>query len=181
MRILKEDTMLLNIDFQEKLVPVVADHSEVVLQIIKLIKGLHALKCPVLFSQQYTKGLGMTIGEIQEVVESEFCYFDKTSFSCAEDDQIMQAIKEQQKKNIIITGMEAHICVMQTVVDLIQEGYQVIVVADCIGSRTAFNKQIGIDRMKAEGAVITSVESILFELAQKAGTDEFKVISKLIK
>ena len=181
MKITCENTVAMLIDFQEKLVPAIHENETLIEETRKLIEGLKVLNCPMIFTQQYTKGLGMTVEPLKQAYEDTFTYYDKTTFSCMDNEEIKKTVDSLGKKNVIIAGMESHICVMQTVVDLLNEGYEVYLVSDCIGSRTEFNKQIGLQRMMQEGAKMTSVESILFELAGKAGTPEFKVISKLIK
>lgn len=182
MRIRVEDTMALIIDIQEKLVPVIYNSDELIANTVKLIKGLNELHVPILITQQYTKGLGMTVPEIFNAYEEGFSfYYDKLSFSCAQDETIMREIRGYSKKNIIICGVEAHICVLQTVIDLIWQGYNVILVEDCIGSRREYDKQTAIKRANIEGAIPATYESLLFELTQLAGTDTFKKISAIIK
>lgn len=181
MRILAEETMALIIDYQERLVPVI-DHSEELLRSSSiLVRGLKSLGVPMVVSQQYTKGIGMTVPAITEAVGEDFKYYDKVTFSCAEDEKLLQRIKETGKRNIILCGIEAHICVLQTAIDLIALGYNVILVEDCIGSRRDNDRVIAIRRAAAEGAIITTYESILFELTRVAKTEVFKVISGLIK
>jgi len=180
MKIKKEDAVCLVIDVQEKLVPAIHNQEEVVKKTIQLLNGLKTLDCPVIFTQQYTKGLGMTVPEIVETQEN-FQYIEKITYSCLDTEEVKETLKKLGKKTVIIAGLETHICVMQTVRDLIADGYQVYLAADCISSRTAFNYQVGMERMKQEGAVISSVESVLFEMLVKAGTPEFKTISKIIK
>lgn len=181
MRILAEDTMALIVDFQERLIPVI-DHNEELLHKTEiLMKGLKALQIPMIITQQYTKGIGMTVPILTDVIGEGFAFEDKVSFSCAEDEVILKKIEASGKKNIIICGIEAHICVLQTVIDLIEKGYQVILVEDCVGSRRESDRQVGIRRALQEGAILTSYESILFELTRVAKTDVFKEISKLIK
>ena len=181
MRILAEDTMALVVDFQERLVPVIDRNEELLHHTEILIKGLRALKIPMLVTQQYTKGIGMTVPVLSDVFGEEFIYEDKVTFSCAEDETILEKIKQSGKKNIIVCGIEAHICVLQTVIDLIAKGYHVILVEDCVGSRKESDRQAGIKRAVAEGAIPTTYESILFELTRVAKTDVFKEISRLIK
>jgi len=181
MRILAEDTMALVVDFQERLVPVIDRNEELLHHTEILIKGLRALKIPMLVTQQYTKGIGMTVPVLSDVFGEEFIYEDKVTFSCAEDETILEKIKQSDKKNIIVCGIEAHICVLQTVIDLIAKGYHVILVEDCVGSRKESDRQVGIKRAVAEGAIPTTYESILFELTRVAKTDVFKEISRLIK
>lgn len=174
--------MALIVDIQEKLVPVIYNSEELIANTIKLIKGLNELDVPIIISQQYTKGLGMTVPEILDACgEDVSFYYDKLSFSCAQDETILSAIKACNKKNIIICGMEAHICVLQTVIDLIMLGYNVILIEDCISSRREADKHTGIKRAYAEGAIPASYESLLFELMQCAGTESFKKISAIIK
>jgi nicotinamidase-related amidase len=181
MRLLAEDTMALVIDFQERLVPVIHNNEELLHNTQILMKGLQTLGIPMLVTQQYTKGIGMTVPVLSEVLGEEFAYYDKITFSCAEDETILQKIEAAGKKNIIICGIEAHICVLQTVIDLIAKGYQVVLVENCVGSRKESDRQVGIKRAVAEGAILTSYESILFELTRVAGTEVFKSISRLIK
>jgi nicotinamidase-related amidase len=181
MRILAQDTMALVIDFQERLVPVIKDNEELIHNAAILIKGLRTLGIPMIVTQQYTKGIGMTVPEIKEAVGEDFVDYDKVTFSCTDDESIMEQIEKIGKKNIIVCGMEAHICVLQSVVDLIGKGYHVILVEDCIGSRKEKDRAAAVLRASAEGAVIATYESILFELTRRAKTDEFKEISRLIK
>jgi isochorismate hydrolase len=146
-----------------------------------LMKGLQVLGIPMLVTQQYTKGIGMTVPDLAGVLGDEFTYEDKVSFSCAGDETILGKIKALGRKNIIICGIEAHICVLQTVIDLIALGYQVFIVEDCVGSRRESDRKVGIKRAIMEGAIPTTYESILFELTKVAKTDVFKEISRLIK
>lgn len=181
MRILAEETMALIVDYQERLVPVIDRNEELLHHTQILMKGLQVLGIPMLITQQYTKGIGMTVPELTEILGDSFTYEDKVSFSCAGDESILEKIKSLSKKNIIVCGIEAHICVLQTVIDLIALGYQVILVGDCVGSRRENDRKVGIKRAVLEGAIPTTYESILFELTRVAKTDTFKEISKLIK
>lgn len=181
MRIKAEESMALVIDFQERLVPVIQGKDELIQNTKILIKGLRTLQIPTLVTQQYSKGLGMTVSELTGIYGEEFHYEDKITFSCAEDEIIMRRIEESGRRNIIVCGIEAHICVLQTVIDLLAKGYQVILVEDCIGSRRESDRFVGIKRAIAEGAIPATYESILFELTRVAKTDTFKQISNLIK
>jgi len=181
MRILAEDTLALVIDFQEKLMPVIDNRKQLIHNNEILIKGLQALNIPMVVTQQYTKGIGMTVSEISELYGESYEYYEKISFSCAEDETIAAKIEESGKKNIIVCGIEAHICVLQTIIDLIAKGYNVILVENCVGSRKESDRQVGIKRAIAEGAIPSTYESILFELTRVAKTDVFKQISKLIR
>lgn len=181
MRIIADDTIALVVDFQERLAPVI-DNQEMLLHNTEiLIKGLRALNIPILVTQQYTKGIGMTVPVLTTALGEEFHYYDKLTFSCAEDEVIRKKIEESGKRNIILCGIEAHICVLQTAIDLRAMGYQVVLVEDCIGSRKEKDRQLGLKRAHMEGAIPASYESILFELTRVAKTEVFKEISGLIK
>lgn len=180
MRIRANETMAIVIDYQEKLVPVMHEKEIFVENSAILINGLKSLKIPMVVSQQYTKGLGNTIAEISEAI-GDFEAHDKITFSCVGNEAIMEEVKKSNAKNIIICGCEAHICVLQTVIDLLELGMNVIVVEDCIASRKEQDMFSALVRAEKEGALITTYEAILFELCEKAGNDVFKYISKLIK
>lgn len=180
MRLVLEDTMALVVDYQERLMPVMDEREALEKRSVILLEGLKALGVPMLMSQQYTKGIGMTIEPITEAVGSE-AYFDKLSFSCYEDEAIRQAIEETGKRVVLVCGIEAHICVLQTCIDLKEAGYTPVLVTDCISSRKRSDVEIALERAKEEGILLTTSESILFELTRKAGTPVFKIISKLIK
>ncbi len=180
MRILKEDTMALVVDFQEKLMPVMAYKNELEVRTNILLKGLKALEVPMIVTQQYTRGIGMTIPSVVESVGTDE-YFDKVTFSCYEDEKIMKAVDDLGCKNVLVCGIESHICVLQTCIDLKASGYNPILVTDCIGSRKLSDKEMALVRAQQEGITLTTSEAILFELTRKAGSDVFKTISKLIK
>ncbi|MFI3174123.1 MAG: hydrolase [Bacillota bacterium] len=181
MRILKEDVMAVHIDFQEKLFPAIHEHEEIERKVCMLVEGLNAFDVPYLVSQQYTKGLGETVPAVRSSVGDSFSYMEKTTFSCWETEELQQYIRDQGKRVVVVTGVEAHICVMQTVIDLLAAGFTVFVVADCVGSRSKYDKKIALRRMQDEGAFLTTTESLLFELTKGAKAPQFKMISKLVK
>ncbi|HKL99196.1 MAG TPA: isochorismatase family protein [Mobilitalea sp.] len=181
MRIIAEDTLALVVDFQERLVPVIQNSSELLKNTEILIKGLKTLGVPMIVTQQYTKGIGMTVPSIIEALGGDIEFNDKLTFSCVDDTMIYQKVMESGKKNIIVCGIEAHICVLQTIIDLIAKGYHVILVENCIGSRKENDRAVAVRRAAAEGAIITTYESILFELTRVSKTEVFKEISRLIK
>lgn len=180
MKIRVEDSMVLIIDFQDRLMPSIEENQEIISRTSILLQGLSLLQVPMMVTRQYPKGLGDTVIALKEVTEAVPVH-DKITFSCYGDEKIRQAIKENNKKNIILCGVEAHICVLQTLIDLRADGYQTIFVEDCIGSRKSNDKRVAVMRAVNEGAVVTTSESILFELLQEAGTNTFKRISALIK
>ncbi|MCX6148449.1 MAG: hydrolase [Candidatus Kapabacteria bacterium] len=181
MRILKENTIGLVIDIQYRLFSHIYDFENLEFHILRLIRGLKALNIPIQITEQYVKGLGPTITTIQEELDEDYKPIEKMEFSCLDNESYSLALKSTGKKNVIIMGIESHVCVMQTVIDLIANGYQPIVIEDCVSSRKLSDKNTAINRMRAEGAIISSYEAILFELCRVSGTEEFKLISKIVK
>jgi len=180
MRIAKNHTMLLVIDIQERLLPHMAGHTELIRNTGILIEGMKILDVPVMVTEQYTKGLGETVRDVRDHLE-EYAPLEKMAFSCCDDNAFSLALETHSKKNVVICGIETHVCVLQTAIDLLEKGYQPVVVEDCTSSRKLHDKAIAIERMRQEGAIISSCESILFELTRMSGTPEFKAISKLVK
>lgn len=175
----REHTALLVIDVQERLMPVIHEHEKVIANVNKLLRGAEILGLETIVTEQYPKGLGTTCPEV--TLAENTTIIEKVCFSCMLSEPVTEQLKLTNVKSIIICGAESHICVLKTALDAIKAGYEVHVVADAVSSRTAENKQLALDRMRQAGAFITSVEMILFMLLDKAGTDEFKAISKLIK
>ena len=176
MRIEREHTIALVVDFQEKLVPAMNDKDKLIHNSCILLEGLKVLDVPMVITQQYTKGLGMTVEEITQAVGTAE-YIDKisfTAFDCIKD-------KISAKKYVIVCGIESHICVLQTVIDLKAAGFVPVLVADCVGSRKESDKQVALERARQEDAIVTTYESLLFELLQVAGTETSKKIQKLIR
>ena len=180
MRIKKENTIGVVIDIQSRLYPFILDHELLTKRNRILIEGLRILKIPIVVTQQYTQGLGETIPEIAEVL-GDYKHIEKTAFSCCDEPRFNEDLALSSKMYVIVTGIEAHVCVMQTVNDLIGQGYIPVVVEDCIGSRNPNDKNIAVERMRQSGAIITTYESILFELLKYSGTDQFREISRLVK
>lgn len=180
MRAYADETAVLVIDYQEKLVPVLADRQAFLQRSEILLRGLMALEIPAIVTQQYTRGLGETVEQIRGI-DGMPDAFDKLSFSCIKEDEISGALERLKVKNVIVCGCEAHICVLQTVTDLRAEEYAVYLVTDCIASRREADRQAAVWRAGQEGAYLTTSEAILFELLERAGSDVFKKISALIK
>lgn len=180
MRIIKEDSAGLIIDIQERLFPFIAENERMMKNTEILIRGLRALDVPLLVTQQYTKGLGSTLQPLVQALGTGD-YMEKTAFSCCDDDGFMAALGATGRKYIIIAGIESHVCVLQTTVDLLEKGYLPVVVEDCVSSRKLNDKTMAVARMRAEGALVTTYESLLFELLRYSGTTEFREISKLVK
>ena len=175
----KEHTALLVIDVQERLMPVIFEQEKIFANVNKLLRGAEILGLETVITEQYPKGLGNTCKEV-EMGENK-TIIEKVCFSCMLSEPVTEQLKLTNVKSLIICGVESHICVLKTTLDAMKAGYEVHVVADAVSSRSAENKQLALERMRQAGAFITSVEMILFMLLDKAGTDEFKAISKLIK
>ena len=180
MRITKENTIGLVIDIQERLVPAMFENELLLKNCSILINGLNELGIQLVVTQQYTKGLGETAREISDII-SDFNYIEKRDFSCCDEPVFAEKLKNSGAENIIICGIESHVCVLQTAVDLKAAGYNPVVVMDCVSSRIPESIEIAKERFRFEGIMMTSYESILFELTRSAAAPEFKVISKLVK
>jgi nicotinamidase-related amidase len=180
MRIKREKCTGLVIDIQDKLYPVIVEKETLLANCVKLLKGLSLLGIPTVFTQQYTKGLGATVHEISSLYPS-FTYIEKSTFSCMDEPVYADYLLRSGKTNVLLTGIESHVCVLQTAVDLQEKGYHPVVISDCIGSRNEEEKLSAMNRFIQEGICISTVESILFELTRTAAATEFKAISKLIK
>lgn len=178
--LLREDCILLVIDIQENLAKVMKHKDQVVTNTKILLETADLMDLPTIVTEQYPRGLGETLPELKESMADSAQVYDKISFSAYLDD-ISKAIKNTNRKKVIITGMETHVCVFQTARDLLEEGYEVFIVKDAVASRTKENFINALEQMKSMGAVITNTETVAFDLLKVAGTEEFKIISKLIK
>lgn len=180
MRIQKDDVIALVIDFQEKLVPAIHEKETILQNSALLIRGLKTLNIPLVVTQQYTKGLGDTVEEITTAT-GKVEAMDKRTFSAYENDAIRRKIETSGRETILLCGTEAHVCVLQTLIDLREADYQVVLITDCIGSRRMKDKEAAIQRAIFEGAIVTSYEQILFELTRKGDTPLFKEMLQIIK
>jgi len=180
MRILKEKTAALIIDIQERLFPAMHEKENLLKNCEILIAGLVELSVPLIVTQQYTKGLGETLPEMKSQIP-DFSYIEKRNFSCCDEISVIEKLKKTGAENVIVCGIESHICVLQTAVDLKEAGLNPVVVMDCVSSRTKENIETAKERFRYEGIIMTSYESILFELTRSSAAHEFKAISKLVK
>ena len=178
-RLNKEDVCLLVIDVQEKLVPIMKHGKAIIKNTQILLQGAKEMGIPVIATEQYPKGLGSTVADLRAFFEDEDV-FAKNSFTAYTED-VQNKIETLGPKKIIVTGMETHVCVYQTVRDLLDAGYEVHIAKDCVGSRTKENYQNGLDLMENMGAIINNTETIVFDLLKVSGTKEFKIMSALIK
>jgi nicotinamidase-related amidase len=177
--LVQEEAVLMVIDIQERLAPAIPDSPEVIKNTNTLAAISNKLGIPIIATEQYPKGLGKTVSEIN-FNSDEVSIFEKITFSSCTD-EVLAALRHLGRKKIIITGMETHVCVFQTVRDLLEHSYEVFVVEDAVCSRTKQNYQNGLSLMSAMGAVATNTETVFFDLMKRAGTPLFKELSKLIK
>jgi nicotinamidase-related amidase len=180
MRILKEKAILVVIDFQERIFPAIHENEKLIRNVPLLVEGMKALGVPVIVTEQYVKGLGPTIPAIAEKIEG-IERLEKSSFSCCDEPGFMMTLASSGRDQVIITGIESHVCVLQTAIDLQHAGFHTTVVEDCISSRKPNDKLIALERMKREGITLTTYEAILFELLRYSGGETFKAISRLVK
>ncbi|OLN32836.1 hydrolase [Desulfosporosinus metallidurans] len=175
----REEAVLLVIDIQEKLVPAMKYGEQVIRNTNTIISFAKKLGVPTIVTEQYPKGLGKTVLEVSNNLE-ESLTCEKITFSgCTRE--VTSALKGLGRKKIIITGMETHVCVFQTVRDLLAHGYQVFVVGDAVCSRTKENYLNGLSLLSSMGAVVTNTETVFFDMMKEAGTPLFRELSKLIK
>jgi len=176
----REKTALLVVDVQERLFPHIHGHEALADSLSRMVRGAAALALPVVVTEQYVKGLGPTLGLLREEIEP-FDPVEKMCFSCLGEPSLLDRIGKTGAKEILLSGIEAHVCVYQTACDLLERGYGVHLLADCVGSRSPRNLELAVRRMEKLGASLTSMEMALFELMRVAGTPEFRKISKIVK
>lgn len=178
----KDDTSFVVVDVQERLMGAMPeDITETNLKNMKiLLEAAKILDIPVMVTEQYPKGLGPTIEEIRESID-DFSPIEKVVFSCARAGEFKSALKSLERSSVLLLGVETHVCVLQTAIDLVNDGYSVYVPADAVVSRRKLDWQKGVDLMEKAGAVVGTTEAFLFQLLECAGTDEFKQISRLVR
>lgn len=175
----RDDCIFLLIDIQERFLPVIYDIQGVIDNANRLVQSASIFGIPLLVTEQYPKGLGRTVDDIK--LNNDQQIIEKISFDCFGCDEFANIIGQINRQTLVIFGIEAHVCVLKTTLSALSKGYEVHLIADAISSRTQRNRDIAIERMRQSGAFISSTEMILFQLMDKAGTDEFKSISKLVK
>ena len=172
MKLDRTKATLVIIDVQERLMPVISNREQVEQNIVRLARGAQILGVPILITEQYVKGLGQTVANVREALGDAYMPIEKGCFS---------GFRDLERKQVIVAGVETHVCVYQTVSDFLARRYDVTIVADAVSSRTQENKDIALRRMVNDGAKLSSTEMTLFELTVESGTDEFRAISKLVK
>ena len=175
-----KETLLLIIDVQGRLAQLVFQPEVVERNINKLLKACKILDVPVLLTEQYPKGLGRTVDSLKELLAGTLPV-EKISFSCCGAPEFMKQLRSFNRNDILVAGMEAHVCVYQTCVELLEFGYSVHLLTDCVSSRTEENRLLGIRCIEKAGASLTSTEMALFELLRVADGERFKTISRIVK
>ncbi len=174
----KDKTVFVMIDIQEKFVPVIPDINRVISAARVLLKASKILGIPLIVTEQYPQGLGKTVSGL-DLKDNEV--IEKTCFSCFGSKEFSDKLSSYNPQSVVLFGIEAHVCILNTALEALNENLEVHVVADAISSRTAENKQIALERMRYSGVFIDSVELVLFQLLKNAAAKEFSEISKLIK
>jgi nicotinamidase-related amidase len=180
----RESALLLVVDVQERLVPAI--DKELYPRSLKnmqiMIEAAGTLGLPILLTEQYPKGLGATVPEVLTPLEGKpYRRFEKVTFSCARDEGFLQAVGAANRKQVMIVGMETHVCVFQTTRDLVAMGYEVHVCADAVSSRTEEHRRVGLELCREAGAIVTTAETAIFDLLHEAATPEFRKVAPLVK
>ena len=176
----KSNTGFLIVDVQEKLMEVMEQKERVIENINRILLLSKLFELPVILTEQYPKWLGLTLPEIKESLPA-YEPISKLHFNCCDVAAFNEKLDSEDLKNIILAGVETHICIFQTCVSLLEKGYQVHIPQDAVGSRTDENWRVGLELSREAGAIITSVESVIYQILRKAGTKEFKKMLKVIK
>ncbi|MEM1543329.1 MAG: hydrolase [Candidatus Bathyarchaeia archaeon] len=176
----REGTVLVIIDVQENLFPLISDRDRILENMRRLIQFAKIIGMPIVLTEQYPKGLGPTISEIRDLIPN-IQPVEKVEFSCFGSEEFRKTIKRLNAKSLIIIGIETHICVMQTAIEGAGEGFRVCVVSDATSSRRPEDKLVALERLRDNGVVVASTEMLIYELLKRAGTQEFREALKLIK
>lgn len=189
MLIRRDDSLLLVVDLQQKLAPAIFEGEQAIANSVRLLNGARQLGVPGFVSEQYVRGLGPSVDAIHDAATAQIAanstvnvrFFEKTHFSCTAEPGVTELLRSTHRSQVILTGTETHVCVLQTAFGLLDAGFEVYLVADASSSRTAANRQFAIERMRAAGIGIVTTEMVLFEWLHRAGTDEFRTLLPLIK
>jgi nicotinamidase-related amidase len=180
MLIRRNDSLLLVVDIQQKLAPAIHDSARVTANSVRLLEGARQLGVPAFVSEQYVKGLGPSLDAIRTAaVDARF--FEKNHFSCAAEPGVIELLRAAKRPQVVMTGTETHVCVLQTAFGLLAAGFEVYLVADAASSRTPENHSAAVERMRAGGIQVVTTEMVLFEWLHQAGTDDFRQLLPLIK
>jgi len=179
-RLTRDHAQLLIIDIQERLLPYITDHEDVLAHAERMIRAAAALEIPITLSEQYPRGLGPTTPSINAAAEG-VVRFEKTTFSFCADPACRERVLSVGRPQVLLIGIETHVCVQQTSLDLLDMQMQPMVLADAVGSRRPTDYQVALDGMRAAGVVVTTVESAIFQIMHESGTELFKRILPLVR
>jgi nicotinamidase-related amidase len=174
-------SQLLVVDVQERLAPAMAEANATLARVALLAQTSSALDIPITISEQYPKGLGPTVASVLEACGSSAAIFSKMHFSCARDAGLAERLGGLGRRQIVVCGVEAHVCVLQTAIDLQKQGYETFVAADAIASRRPESKELALRRLASAGVDVVTTEMVAFEWLEHAGAEQFKTISRLLK
>lgn len=182
-RLDRNNAILAVIDVQERLMAVIHGAAEVEANVARLVRGARVLGVPSVVTEQYPKGIGPTTVAVREAMAEAGVGepLQKMCFSSFGSEEFARELRHAGRRQVILCGVEAHVCVYQTCRDLLGEGYEVHIVADAVSSRTERNRDLALRRMSTDGALVTTTEMALFEMTVASGTEEFRAISKLVK
>lgn len=180
-KLAREQAQLLVIDIQEKLLPYIHDHGRVTVQSVRAIRMARELELPITQSEQYPQGLGPTTAEVRDALGDGITKCEKLTFSFCADARCRLHLESQKRPQILLIGIEAHVCVQQTALELLEMGLQPVVLADAAGSRRPLDYSVALELMRHAGVMVTTVESALFQLVRSSGTEMFKRILPLAK
>jgi nicotinamidase-related amidase len=176
----RQHAALLVIDIQDRVHAVMRYREEVENNAQKLIRGCQILQVPIFLTEQYPKGLGHTISSIRYALQAALPV-QKMTFSCCGSEELMKGLREKNIRQVVLAGIETHVCVLQTALDLLAHNFQVHVARDAVSSRRELDHQTALKRMRQAGVIMTTTEMALFEWMVRADTAEFKEVSKLVK
>ncbi|MFW2392479.1 MAG: hydrolase [Methyloceanibacter sp.] len=184
MLLAREKSQLLIVDVQDKLLSAISGKDRVVDRCVNLVLAARTLGIPITLSEQYPQGLGPTHDSIRDAFANDGLIVDKTEFSCFKNERLrdhLHDLRREGRTQVVIGGIEAHVCVTQTAMDLESQGFEAFVVADAVGSRSKASRKLALARMQKSGVDIVDLEMVLFEWMERAGTPEFKQLQALIK
>ncbi|HWR40668.1 MAG TPA: hydrolase [Patescibacteria group bacterium] len=179
-RLIREDSLLVVVDVQEKLLPAIHNAAGILHNVIRMVQVAQELQVPILVTEQYPRGLGATVAELKNFL-NDVPVYEKNTFSCFGGADFLKALQSLKRRQLVLTGIETHICVGQTALEALERGYSVHVIHDAAGSRTETDKQLALARIRDAGGVVSGVEMAVYEWLGAAGSAAFKAILPLIK
>ncbi len=180
MRLTSDRAQLLVVDIQERLIPHISGHAELIQQSVRMLRAAALLSVAVTISEQYPQGLGPTHGEIRAAA-GEAALLQKMSFSVCGEEHCLSRVRELDRPQVLLLGIETHVCVLQTALDLLAAGLSPVLLCDAVGSRRVQDREVALGRMRDAGVLLTTVESVIYELMGRAGTDVFRRMLPIVR